>query len=689
MSKKVLTLFISGLLLFPLKAGFLGDLNPFKVVGGIAGGPFTAASFAPVVQDFENKGQNLIREFNARMDDRIVQFDSLIGDRIDTLNIYMETRLVQFDGIIKDNITYTDNLVGKRIKDVDNAIGKNLLILDNIVKTSINDFDEVLVERLDQFDEVVNKNFGLLDAGAIRFNYLFENAIIRVLIIGTFLFFVGYILLMLNRNGYFVKWTNKNADRKSLLLEFSRKFILPAGGVALILFLLSLVIHNIPGGPKHKIRQLVQAHEDQYDISLRSFDLKALANHAAHLAFLEPSNKKYKSNLLKAEIVRELFTRPTLVKNPLLLRTLMNKIYSAENYLNTIDPDLETIKSYIVWHHFEGSQKNYYSACLAASALKTGKNFPLKELAVNYLRNYVEKPLVIENPEPVEGVILYDVNDLKSTLDANINALDDPELISMRYVFDFNEMILSLSSNVDSLYINILNLNSLIRNEKDQNIQRKLIENRQISAKEIIKEWDLFRRKLENNEFVKGSSALVSLFDLNDAIYTRAQFYQAQINSEIPKGLSSINHSSRPVFYPPRVEFSRKYLNDFNKVGRFIMEENEFSRYINYEKKLIDLEKLFLIYNEDDSQRSDQDTYDITIRVAELASEVGLYTQGKDNLKIPFFIKLYNDKIQNLKWDEADIRKLIAYQYSKTKTSSISEIIEKFNKMPQNGFRLI
>lgn len=567
-------------------AGF----NPFKAIGdvvsgvwdagksvvrevgsflGAGPGGFIGAATAPMIGQAEAAGHRIVDDADKRFAERLKDVDHIAGKQIGNLDARLEARITQADDAAK-----------ARIAQVDEAMKQRIIQIDGVLGSAIADVDQVLETRIDQLDEVAGKRLGNLDVIATKASFTFEAAVTRLIGIACLMVFIAavvwraYTEMLKSPADLNAKWY----VQLSTMIRRSWKRVVAQTLIAgCALGGLYLLFVSLPGSSIDRTQALAKMHESSLERSLVALDLRQARFHAAQLQIIDPISTKYRALALKTELLRDVFTRPTLLQSLSGLNDVVRQIEQIEVLLPTVasDPDVETIKAIVHWRMGPTKAHEYLAAQLCTEALGHSKNgkfvlkneytFAMRGLAIDCLRNYLSQPIAAGVFDKIKSeerrVTLAQMHELVAELDSGVtaeNSLKQFSYTPLSYVMKYNSLVRELSKRSTMKYFQLLeaqrqvhkaiaaqieadasaNADSNNTNKQTVAASAKIakelaIEGRKNVAKELLAVWDSFEESLKTDQSIRGTSAPLAALLLNDAVHARALVYATDITDQV------------------------------------------------------------------------------------------------------------------------------------------------------------
>jgi hypothetical protein len=393
---------------------FIGDVvkAPFEFVGGIVGAPFGGfvnSLATPTIQSAEASGHSLISDLDGRISKRIDEINTVSKERIGQLDESLENRIAQFDKTAEDRIKQADGVMEKRIGQ-----------LNSVLSDSIQKVDGVLAERIAQVDDLTERRIGNLDIVVTRAGISFEEATGHVITAACLMVFLCLL-----------SWRIYRTVNKSPKVTWPAAgwLLAETGAGAAALLLIWGLGNYFTGATRRRADRLIDQYRQSYASSLQVLDFRRARYLGSQLQALNPLSLEDRGSLLKAELLREVFTRPTLLQSNGGISDLARSVREVATVLrgdgDLDDPDVAVVAAYIIWQNGRTRTDEYRSACLCMKALEQGE-FPLRPLAVNYVQMYAHDPLPTKPGlagDIADGLPDYD----HEQITAKAKALDEEE----------------------------------------------------------------------------------------------------------------------------------------------------------------------------------------------------------------------------------------------------------------------
>ena len=407
---------------------------------------------------------------------------------------------------------------------------------------------------------------------------------------------------------------------------------------------LYLLFVSLPGSSIDRTLALAKMHESSLERSLVALDLRQARFHAAQLQIIDPISAKYRALALKAELIRDIFTRPTLLQSLSGLNDVVRQIEQIESLLPTAtsDPDVETVKAIIYWRMGPTKAHEYLAAQLCTEALgnlEAGKfvptenhQFALSGLAKDCLRNYLSQPIAVgvfgEIKPEERRVTITQMRELVTNLDSIDSKAENLSQFSytpLTYVTKYNSLVRDLGKRSTTKYFLMLEAQRQVH--KASTAQREAeataaadlqsadkqaaastaknttgiaVEGRKNLAKELLAVWDSFEESLKSDQSIRGTSAPLAALLLNDAVQARALVYATDIPDHVAPLVSELPDANTRSGIAKRV-FRVRIEESFaaamlSPATLDLVDFQEFQRFETSEKGLKEFESKFFIF---------------------------------------------------------------------------------------------
>jgi hypothetical protein len=584
------------------------------------------------------------------------QVDDLARNRLEQAGVIGRGLVEQLGQEAQDALATADTVLRDRIADVGQAI-------DGAVEKA----DGALAARIAQVDELAGRRLGNLDVIASKQRIALERTAFRLAIVLGLVMFVVYVLKQLWTTYQSIvdrepdpaadpganagrTWQARGAWRAWLFVRKLGKpllgYVSAAAAAGALLFLLH---DQLPLGAHKEALELARSHELGLERSLERFEFTRVLFHASQLEHLTaPDGARYRALAAKAELLRDLFARPTLWGTSSGLSELSDKARTVRRLLDGApDPDLLVVEAMLLWQTGGSRKDEHKAASLCARAFRLRpRGFALAPVARAHIESFLQSPLVDE-----AGGLGRDsetIADLREILQAA--APDDPDhplatqLALARRMREVDAASSRAYVAMASQHRDLVRL-QLAKAGSDQ--LAKARQERTRLAREVVQVWTDFDRWLASDPLLAGNPAVLGVFRLNDALYTRAKWFSdnpaedrlapllASPSSRGPRGKNAhpseaaLSLASRLALAPPRLVWARRYRPLMNGPARTLLELQEAERFQTYETAARDLERALVAAAAPGSSQE---------AAAALAAGLGLYVDqaapGSD--RIPY-----------------------------------------------------
>lgn len=589
--------------------------NPFKsvvktvkkvggFVGGVIGAPvggFVGAATSPTIRNAEASAMRVTADLDDRMKARINQMDEAMGKRIAQMDASMRDRILQLDDAAKQRIVQVDEVLKNRTNQ-----------LNLVLTTAINDVDRSLKQRIEQLDQVAETRIGNLDVVASKASLSFEQSFIRVIGAGCVLVFVSVVIWRVSRKvtEYWAIHGGPVALANSLggvakTKNLRNTLFAEAGVAAAGLAVLYCVVYFMPGGARARQRELSAVYVSAFDRAYTSFDLDRARFLAAQLQAIEPTNERNRARLLKAELVRDVFSRPGLVQTMEGLNELSSRISQIDTYARGDDADVPALKAYIQWQVAADRQDELDAVKLVAIAIEAGsrnnfEGFLLLPVVSPYITAFVSAP--------TPGLAKADLDrfaSLATKAEQHLRTAGQEQFAALAHAWVFNAASQRLDTAISQPYVDMLQAHAEVvrlRGKAESAAAQKQEKDKRTQwAKEIIAAWGAFDREMETNAFLRGTTSPLASFGLNDAVLATAKWFEATPDTDklpplLANGAADVRAGSesefaalpapadRPKLAPARIAWRDKYQDMLGGVATDIVDAEESDRFRRFEQ---------------------------------------------------------------------------------------------------------
>jgi hypothetical protein len=597
-----------------------------RAVGSVFGSPFGGAieaATAPTIASAEGSGHRLVADLDGRLGAQVERLggvatsaiagvDRAAAARIDQIDDRLGARILQLQNVgdelfgqVRTTVAEVDADVQRRLAQVDGILARREDQLGRIVSSTVAQADEAIAARLDQADEIVGKRIGNVDVIATKQGLNLEGSVLKV---GTLLAMVVLVAFILWRLWVEIatKWnpdlpTARNRMARAVSLSWPRILgqVAFAAAGALTLYLLS---DRLTIGPRKARAALTELHVKGLESAARAFDLTRAHYHAAQLELLDDDAQAaqgHRAVVLKAELLRDVFVRATILRTYDGVREVMRRVDALER-LHPGDADVLVVKAHVLWQVGQTRAAEAEAAKIAAEALtsrtpRLGGFFVLEPLA----RHYLWLALRLAPPRPGQDGA---ADSLRAALGAPAPAAPFPPL---EHVFAYDRLVDALDREAAPAYVAMVRADAELHAAPDAGARPKLLEVRRIGAGRVVEAWRRFDEGLRSNGWLASSTAVLAAFQLNDATLSHARWFVARPETlEPPPVLSraagrpagAVPPELRMAVAPLRVTLARRYARLLGPHLGDVVAYEEARRFEDYERGTLAFEQAMREY---------------------------------------------------------------------------------------------
>jgi hypothetical protein len=388
----------------------------------------------------------------------------------------------------------------------------------------------------------------------------------------------------------------------------------------------------LPLGAARQADQLVVQYTRALDSSLATFDFTRVRFNASQLQILQPDQDGYfQAMASKGDLIRDVLQRPTVLSTPTGVTSIMNRVNAIQALLGEReDPDLLVIQAVVSWRIGQSRDDEHEAASLCAQALRANPGgFALAPLAGSYIESFLSAPYV--DPERGIGPEAESAADLTAALTAGAPATQKPGF-PMAADLALDKLVRELDRASARAYVGMLeaHADAVGLASRDRELQdaktRDALDRRTKLAKQVVAAWDLFSSSLQDVPGLAGTPALLSIFTLNDAYYTRAKwFVQHGLATGLPPLLAEIMPvKERHQLAPPRVAWRQTY-KDLLATTAVLFDYQEARRWQVWEEQTRDFDLALLAMR---AAAPGHAAAEAQYAAALAAARLGLYVHG-------------------------------------------------------------
>ena len=554
-----------------------------------------------------NIAGKLVGDVNQSLEARIVQVQS-------AATAVTDQALDHVDQITRDRLVQVNEIAGKAVQDVGDTARKLLDQTDDILRKRSADLgrmlndavgraDQALAARIDQIDEVAGRRLGNVDVIASRQRIALEHTIIQVaVLVGLVVFIVFVLKRLVTEHGKLLKKEEvrrmQGARRtwaltRGLAGSLVRQVLLAgvAVGVLLVLY------HQLPLGAEHEQEELVKKHQHALESSLAQFDFTRARYHASQLELLAPDDDHHRALSAKAELLRDVFSRPTLWASDTGVAQLQSKLAAVQRLTRSQpDPDVLVVEAMLLWQSGQSREDEQRAASLCGRALRLAPGgFALGVLARAYIETYLQAPWLPAAAE--RGESAHGPDELRDILAATpMEDRGSPLATSLA----LSRLMRALDERSSDAYVAMAQaqarLAALVRGRASADEVKAVRNRRNALAAEVVAAFADFDRALMALPGVRTAPDTLAIFRVDDAVYTRAAWYvqnpaadePAPLLEELKGGPEKV--ALRIKLAPPRVTWARRFKTLMDGPARGVLEFQEADRFKIREARARELE---------------------------------------------------------------------------------------------------
>jgi hypothetical protein len=588
----------------PVIAATLADVDRRLVahedrIGNIAG---------KLVDQAGNKVQATVEQVNQSLEARITQIQSaattVTDQALDHVDQISRDRLVQVDEIAQKAVREVNKDAQALLDRTDEILRQRSADLGRLVNDAVGRADQALAARIDQIDEVAGRRLGNVDVIASRQRIALERTIIQVaVLVGLVVFIVFVLKRLVAEHGRLLK---KDDVRKltgvrrtwMLTRELTASAVRQVALAAVAVGVLMVLYHQLPLGAQHEQDELVAKHKHALDSSLAQFDFTRARYHASQLELLMPDDDQHRALSAKADLLRDVFSRPTLWASDTGLAQLQSKLAAAERLTRgRPDPDVLVVEAMLLWQSGQSRDDEQRAASLCGRALRLHPGgFALGVLARAYIETYLQAPWLPATGAE-RGESAHGPDELRDILAATpMEDRGSPLAIPLALA----RLMRALDQRSSDAYVAMVqaqaSLAELLRRQARAPEVKQARDQRNARAAEVVAAFEDFDRDLMSVPGVRSLPDALAIFRLDDVPYTRAAWYVRNPQADAPAPLleelkgTNENIALRIKLSPPRVTWSRRFKTLIDGPARGVLEFQESERFKVREQRARDLE---------------------------------------------------------------------------------------------------
>lgn len=568
----------------------------------------------------------------------------VVDDSLDKVDHILEKRLLQVqttaDGVVKK----LDATVDHSLQTADRILKDRSAQLGSIVTGAIDQADQVIQQRIAQIDEDVALRLGNVDVIATKQRLGIEEMLVHVGVLLGILVFVVFVLRTLWRE--LARLSPLLADARGMkrtwgyVAGLGRPLLLQVAAALAAVLVIYALYDRLPLGARSQAAALATMHREQMEQSLARFDFSRVRFHASQLEILAPEQGAYYQAMAgKAELLRDLVVRPALLATDQGVAQMVERVHTLERQLGGLaDPDVLTMKALILWQVGDAKRDEHAAASYCARALRLSPGgFALAPLARHYIQMFLHAPyLAPDTPYGRDSESLADLQVLGAT------PIENPGAFPLAPVIALDRAIARLDRELTPPYLDMLAAQADLVRElpppppargrahpapvEPANVARARAR-RTAAAQQVLLAWQDFDKRIGSIPGLSGTSAVLSIFRLDDASYTRAAWFveQAQSNQLAPLLADVADAALKVKLAPPRVAWEKRYGALIARELHTVAELQEADRFNAFEQQNRDFEAAYVAYMAGPSGPGENERR----RAAALAAaRLGVYVRG-------------------------------------------------------------
>lgn len=534
-----------------------------------------------------------------------------VDDSLGKVDHILEKRLLQVEVAANGVVRRLDGAVARNLDKADTILKERSAQLGEIVSSSIQQADHALEQRIAQLDEAVALRLGNVDVIASKQRIGIEETAVRIGVLLALLVFVVIVLRTVWQKYVDVQARagEEQGVRRVLvyLASFGRPVLLQVMAAGIVVAILYALYDQLPLGARAQAADLAAMHRRAMKDSLARFDFSRVRFHASQLEVLLPEDGAYYQAMEgKAELLRDLVMRPALLATEQGVSQIVERVQALERRMGTrADPDVLTMKALVLWQVGDSKRDEHAAASYCARALRlSAGGFALAPLARHYIRAFMHAPYVEAGSG--YGRDRESLQDLRVLASAPV-ATDDA--FPLAQVIALNRLIFRLDRESVPAYLDMLKAHAEVsrlagalsrvgeRSRAPDTAELAAVrKQRGEAATRVLAAWRKFEDALDDVPGLSGKSAVLAIFRLNDAGYTRAAWFveQPQSNDLAPLLAEVADLDLRARLAPPRIRWEKRYGRLIATELHGVAELQEATRFAEFERRSRDFERAYV-----------------------------------------------------------------------------------------------
>jgi hypothetical protein len=600
-------------------------------------------------QKVANLARGLLDDVNFKLEDRILQVktsaNEVIDHAFDRVDLTLREGLVQAERTGTVLIRQAGKEVRATLDHTDGILRERLADVDRMATTLVVRTDEALAARIEQVDELAGRRLGNVDVIASKQRIALERTVVRVAVLIGLVVFAVFALRRLHD-----RYTALQQKGLTGMRGAPRTWAIVRGlgpvlgthlaGAALGAGVLLGLYQVLPLGAAREAEELLARHEQGLAQATAQFDHVQARFHAAQLEFLSTGDAgRYRAIAAKAELLRDLVARPTLLASREGLATLAKRVDRVEQLFGgRADPDALVLRALLLWETGQSRRHEHEAASLAGRALRLAPGgFALAPLARAYVDTFLETPY--EDGEAGVGRDATSAAELRDVLAASAR---DRVTTPLDTTLEVARLIRRLDRESSRAYVAMVRAHARLSARPGQ--RAALLAERNQHARAVVAAWTTFDAALSA---LGEDPAVLAAFRLNDAVLTRALWFVVQPQelrlAPTLAELTAENQATLKVrMAPARVGWARRYRELLHGPARDLAEFHEAERFRAWEVWTQEFEEAMVAHERALATRQGEAA--ARWRAVVAAAALGLYVEtAPDGTRAPLAQELAGD----------------------------------------------
>ena len=595
------------------RAGILSSVGHDLASGAAAGAvEKLEPALARTIADVDNRLTAQETHVGTVVGGLIGQTSSELGARLGQVDGILEKRLLQvqlgvdqvldhgldkIDGVARQRIAQIDSSLAARIKQVDGVAAHTLAEADNVLKTRIADLgqrvnaavdraDQALDARIQQLDEVAGRRLGNVDVIATKQRLGLERTITRLAWVIALIVFLIVLLRALwseylKREATIAGAAPGTARAWRYVTVMAKPLLRHAAVGGAVAVVLAVVPSRLPMAAAQDQQALTEQHYADLERAVQQLDWTRARFHASQLEFLEPDNANhYQALAAKADLLRDVLSRPTALATPAGVKTIMDEVQALERLQGgRPDPDAQTVRAMIIWQGGATRADEHQAATLAARALwATPRGFTLAPMARLLVEAYRHAPVAAIDDDPT----LDSVGGLDAVLSIPVSVPAGSPFEGTATLF---HLMQKLDDDSSAAFLAMVAAQVAMHQPAPDGTKRTAaLAARNAAAGRVVAAWQTFDDALRASPVLADNPLVLSIFRLNDVMLTHALWFTTDPTTDRwPTKLAALNgegdKAKKLALAPARAVWARRYAALLQGPARELIELQEAARF--------------------------------------------------------------------------------------------------------------